>query len=852
MSEADLRATAEAIHDSVITIDTHVDIPLDFATESVDPLNSVSQVNLENMRTGGLDAAFFIVFVGQNERTPENYAQAKTDAMTKFDAIHRMTDDMYPDLIELAYSADDVERIRASGKLVAAIGIENGYVIGTDLSLLERYHELGARYITLSHGGHNDISDSSRPRSEFGDEESEHDGISAFGERVIAEMNRLGIMVDVSHISKAAALDAIRLSRAPVIASHSNTTAIRDHFRNMDDETLLALKDSGGVMQTVALAEFVKLLTPAQQEAAAEILADFGLERLGHAMSLSADDRGKIMARLREIGYADVGDFIDHVDHAVDLIGIDHVGLSSDFGGGGGIIDWFDASETINVTQELLKRGYSQDDIEKLWGGNLLRVWREVEAVAAESGQRQTVSGPGVANPVPNILLIIGDDMGVETLASYGLGQNPPKTSALDELAREGVRFNNFWAQPVCSPTRATLMTGRYGFRTGIGRPVGNAEMPAPPEIPAWAPAESRGAPNAASATDRALPRPFLLPDEFTLPMALKTNPDLGYSTAAIGKWHLAGAGNGWADHPNLAGFDHFAGLMDGGPESYFAWNKVVNGEVIGKVGYTPTDKVDDAIAWLDEQGENPWFLLFAFNLGHTPLHLPPEEHRQSDYSDIDPSEMPQENWQASFAAMMEAMDTEIDRLLATLDPEVRENTYVIFMSDNGTYDPVVSAPFRHGFAKGTIYEGGVNVPLIITGPGIERGGVSEALVNSTDLFATIMEMAGVDPDEAVPDEVRHDSVSFFAALSNPDAPSRRDWLYADEFFGGFDGVETADYAMRGARYKLLRFEGREEFYDLHADPYEHDDLLRKELSTEQRTAYEALKAEILLLRSSE
>ena len=147
-----------------------------------------------------------------------------------------------------------------------------------------------------------------------------------------------------------------------------------------------------------------------------------------------------------------------------------------------------------------------------------------------------TTTLPGVSSAAPNILLIIGDDMGVETLASYGLGENPPKTAALDELAREGVRFNNFWAQPACSPTRATLMTGRYGFRTGIGRPVGGSAMPAPPEIPAWAPAESAGAPNAASAADRALPRPFLLPEEFTLPLALKTNPDLGYSTAAIGK----------------------------------------------------------------------------------------------------------------------------------------------------------------------------------------------------------------------------------------------------------------------------------------------------------------------------
>ena len=481
-----------------------------------------------------------------------------------------------------------------------------------------------------------------------------------------------------------------------------------------------------------------------------------------------------------------------------------------------------------------------------------------VTMFVAACGQLKTVGGLGVLGSpqksAPNIILIIGDDMGVETLASYGLGKNPPKTAALDELARRGVRFNNFWSQPVCSPTRATLMTGRYGFRTGIGRPVGGSKMPTPPAKPVRSPPESTDHtyPTIASRGDRALPKPFLLPEEFTLPMALKTDPDLGYSTAAIGKWHLAGDGNGWIDHPNLAGFDHFAGLMGGGPESYFAWNKVVNGEVTGKIGYTPTDKVDDASRWLDKQDENPWFLWFAFNLGHTPLHFPPKEHLQSDYSEFDSSKMEREVYQASFAAMMEAMDMQIDRLLASLDSDVRENTYVIFMGDNGTWDPVVSAPFRHGRAKGTIYEGGVNVPLIITGPGIKRGGVSDALVNSTDLFATIMVMAGVDLDEAVPDAVTHDSVSFFAALSDPEGPSRRDWIYADEFFGGFEGVKTSDYAMRGERYKLLRFNGKEEFYDLDTDPYEYDNLLRGELSAEQRTVYEDLKAEILLLRSSE
>ena len=382
-------ARALAIHDSVLTIDSHDDIPSNFASEAVDPLDAPRQVNLQKMRAGGLDAGFFIVYVGQTERTPENYAQAQADAMTKFDAIHRMAEEMYPDLIELAHTPDDVERINAEGKLVAAIGIENGYVIGRDLSTLQRYHELGARYVTLAHNGHNDIADSAQARMDLGDAESEHDGISEFGEQVIAEMNRLGIMVDISHISRAAALDAIRLSQAPVIASHSNTLAITNHPRNMDDETLLALRDNGGVMQATALSVFVKEFTPALREATSAILSEYEIANFRAWFTLSDEQRAEVTARLEAIGYADVGDFIDHVDHAVNLIGIDHVGLSSDFDGGGGVLGWWDASETANVTLELVRRGYSEEDIAKLWGGNLLRVWREVEAFAATAQAAQ-------------------------------------------------------------------------------------------------------------------------------------------------------------------------------------------------------------------------------------------------------------------------------------------------------------------------------------------------------------------------------------------------------------------------------------------------------------------------------
>ena len=382
---------ARQIHSRVLTIDTHDDIPLDFATAAVDPgVRGDRQVDLVAMDAGGLDVAFFIVYVGQTARTPENYAQAQTDAMTKFEAIHRMAEEMYPNRVEIAYSADDIERIAAAGKLVAAIGIENGYVIGTGLSRLRRYYDLGARYITLAHNGHNDIADSAAPRVDLGDMPFEHDGISRFGADVIAEMNRLGIMVDVSHISKDAMLDALRLSLAPVIASHSSTRALANHPRNLDDEQLLALRDNGGVMQTVALGSFVSETQGQRTDAIRTLRDEFGLLPRGRIdlRVLSEAQRSVWDRRMREIDRdwapADVAMFVDHIDYAVELIGIDHVGISSDFDGGGGVAGWNDASETFNVTLELVRRGYDENEIAKLWGGNLLRVFREVERVATE------------------------------------------------------------------------------------------------------------------------------------------------------------------------------------------------------------------------------------------------------------------------------------------------------------------------------------------------------------------------------------------------------------------------------------------------------------------------------------
>ncbi|HYC53256.1 MAG TPA: dipeptidase [Gemmatimonadaceae bacterium] len=335
ISDGDALARARALHERIITIDTHDDIPLNFATAAVDPLNANRQVNLEKMRAGGLDVGFFIVYVGQTPRTPENYDRAKTDAQTKFSAIHRMVQ-MYPDRIGLARSPDDVVRLAREGKLAAAIGIENGYVIGKDLALVARYHSLGARYMTLAHGRHNDICDSATDQNP-----PEHSGMSAFGRQVVAEMNRVGMMVDISHVSRDCMMQATAASKLPVIASHSSAKAVADHPRNLDDEQLRAIRQNGGVAQMVAFARYVKVGATEPP--------------------------------------ATVADFVNHIDHAVRVAGIDHVGISSDFDGGGGVVGWRDASETMNVTAELIRRGYSDAQIEKLWSGNTLRVWRANE-----------------------------------------------------------------------------------------------------------------------------------------------------------------------------------------------------------------------------------------------------------------------------------------------------------------------------------------------------------------------------------------------------------------------------------------------------------------------------------------
>ena len=392
---------AQEIHDRVITLDTHDDISTSNFTDVRNyTMDLPSQVTLPKMKAGGLDVAWFVVYTGQGPLTEEGYAAAYENAIDKFDAIHRLVNEYAPDRIELALNSDDVRRIAASGKLVAMIGVENAYPLGADISRVEEFYARGARYMSLAHTRPSQLSDA---HSGENDGNFLHNGLSEMGREAVAEMNRLGIMIDISHPSKESILQTLELSRAPVVASHSSARALSDVSRNLDDELLHAVAENGGVVQTVALGSFVNTVKGAARReamdaAVAEIAAERGFEVLDRAAigALPEDRRDGYRQRMNRVraaaaeqlaesgpGEVDVADFVDHIDYMVNLIGLEHVGISSDFDGGGGVAGWNDASETFNVTLELVRRGYTEEQIAMLWSGNLLRVLDEVQEVAA-------------------------------------------------------------------------------------------------------------------------------------------------------------------------------------------------------------------------------------------------------------------------------------------------------------------------------------------------------------------------------------------------------------------------------------------------------------------------------------
>lgn len=428
-SEAALIAKARAIHNRVIKLDTHNDIdPRNFTADCNYTMRLTTQVNLPKMIEGGMDVSFMIVYVGQGPLSPEGYNNSYNEAIAKFDAIHRLTENIAPVKIGLALTPADVIKLHGKGLRIAVIGVENGYPIGTDIKRVKEFYDRGGRYMSLAHNGNSQLADSNTGETQG---YLYNNGLSPLGREVIVEMNRLGMMVDLSHPSRGANLEAMRLSKAPVIASHSAVRALANVSRNMDDELLLALKKNGGVIQVVGFASYIKVDPLERTAALAKVSEEFGLTApagrggrggrgaapestpascpvedaknppaprggggtRGNAAveALSQERRADYNKKLAEIdaewpaaGRANVKDFVDHIDYAVRLIGIDHVGISSDFDGGGGIEGWNSAAEAFNVSLELVRRGYTEEQIGKLWSGNLLRVWSEVEKVAKD------------------------------------------------------------------------------------------------------------------------------------------------------------------------------------------------------------------------------------------------------------------------------------------------------------------------------------------------------------------------------------------------------------------------------------------------------------------------------------
>ncbi len=387
---AGVETRARELHRKMLTVDTHCDTAFNLLRtdwkigDRHDPLKRESgKIDLPRMKEGGLDAEFFAAFVGQGPRTPEGYAKAKEAAVRVIDAVHAMTVE-YAGTIGLGLVPADAYRLKKEGKLTAYIGMENGYPIGLDLSLVEFFYGKGVRYITLCHSSDNDICDSSTDRRA-----PEDRGLSDFGREVVAECNRLGMIVDISHASEKSFYDVLAASKAPIIASHSSCRAICDSPRNLSDDQLRALAKKGGVVQICFLGAYVKTapVIPEREKALKDLEARYG----GPIRSIRDDDqRAKAMDEMAAINKQypqarpTVKDLVDHIDHVKKVVGIDYVGIGTDFDGGGGVVGCDDVSGMIHVTEELMRRGYTDREIEKIWGGNFFRVFDRIRALAAK------------------------------------------------------------------------------------------------------------------------------------------------------------------------------------------------------------------------------------------------------------------------------------------------------------------------------------------------------------------------------------------------------------------------------------------------------------------------------------
>ncbi|MFI1744026.1 sulfatase-like hydrolase/transferase [Thalassobellus sediminis] len=393
----------------------------------------------------------------------------------------------------------------------------------------------------------------------------------------------------------------------------------------------------------------------------------------------------------------------------------------------------------------------------------------------------------------PNILLVIADDMGLDATPGYNIGSIKPNMPNLQSMINTGITFNNVWSNPTCTPTRATILTGKYGFRTNITA-VGD----------------------------------ILSTSEVSLQNYLDTNTNNAYSHAVIGKWHLSNN----VTHPIDMGIDYYAGLLGGGVQSYYNWNLTENGQTITSTEYSTTKFTDLAINWVNNQTQ-PWFLWLAYNAPHTPFHLPPNNlHDQgslpTDQTSIDNNPLPY------YIAAIEAMDTELGRLIASMSTTERDNTIIIFIGDNGTPNQVAQG-YNRRRVKGSIYQGGVNVPMVISGKNVTRTNqIENALINTTDLFATIADIAGSGTTEI------NDSKSFRSLFTNNEE-SIRNYAYA----------ENDDISVRNLTHKYIYFDdGSEAFYNLNTDALEESNLLNSNLSNSDIAIKNELSSKLLEIRN--
>ncbi|MEE8308427.1 MAG: membrane dipeptidase [Gammaproteobacteria bacterium] len=385
LAEDSFTAEAKQLHERIISLDAHVDIPDDFATPNADPGEDGSmQVDLPKLERGGQSGAVFAVFVSQAARSAESYTLAIAKGRAKLAALTRMTT-QYPEQIRIARSAAEVQRLHGEGKRIAVIGMLNGFPLGPRTELLDEYYAGGLRQFGFTHAGNNDLADSSRPQARLGDDGPQHGGLSHLGLALVDRLNAKGIIIDVSQLTKAGVEQVVAASRAPVIASHSALRARVDSPRNLTNQEMHLIAGAGGVIHIVAFGAYLR-----------ESPIDFGAElaSIRARYKLGDGDVGSLPEPQRNAFAADVAalsgsvpkatldQYVDAIEAAIKLVGIDHVGMSSDFGHGGGVVGWMNAGESYNVTAELLRRGYGEDAIAKLWGLNWLRVFEAVEATA--------------------------------------------------------------------------------------------------------------------------------------------------------------------------------------------------------------------------------------------------------------------------------------------------------------------------------------------------------------------------------------------------------------------------------------------------------------------------------------